>query len=236
MARTRAQDYDAKRLAILHRSAELFAQYGYSGASITMIADACGVSKALLYHYYPDKEAVLFDILSNHLEELIDETEAAARKETDPAERLYAIANALLEAYRDADAEHQIQIANLKLLPKERQETLRAMERSLVKLFAHAIAEAAPEIGDGPLLKPMTMSLFGMLNWHYLWFRDGKGLTRAQYARMATRLVISGAGAVTAAAIPGESDAPPKAPARSAPAALATNAPKTARKRAAKSR
>jgi len=64
MARTRAQDYDAKRLVILHKSAELFAQYGYSGTSITMIADACGVSKALLYHYYPDKEAVLFDILS----------------------------------------------------------------------------------------------------------------------------------------------------------------------------
>ena len=39
MARTRAQDYDAKRSVILHRAARLFAQYGYSGSSITMIAE-----------------------------------------------------------------------------------------------------------------------------------------------------------------------------------------------------
>jgi hypothetical protein len=37
------------------------------------------------------------------------------------------------------------------------------------------------------------MSLFGMLNWHYLWFRDGKGITREKYARMVTGLILSGA-------------------------------------------
>ena len=193
MARTRAQDYDAKRLVILHKSAELFAQFGYSGTSITMIADACGVSKALLYHYYPDKEAVLFDILSAHLDLLIAEVEAAAAAAPDPGERLYAIAAALLESYRDADAEHQVQIANLKLLSVEKQEALRAMERTLVVLFSDALAEAVPEIGRGPLLKPLTMSLFGMLNWHYLWFREGKGLTRNEYARLVTQLVSAGA-------------------------------------------
>jgi hypothetical protein len=32
-----------------------------------------------------------------------------------------------------------------------------------------------------------------MLNWHYLWFRDGKGITREKYARMVTSLILSGA-------------------------------------------
>lgn len=202
MARTRAQDYDAKRLAILHRSAELFAQYGYSGTSITMIAEACGVSKALLYHYYSDKEALLFDIISDHLEGLISVVEAAAASSEDPQERLYAIAAALLDAYRDADAEHQIQIANLKLLPVERQDILRNMERSLVVLFSDVIAAAVPEIGRGPLLKPITMSLFGMLNWHYLWFREGKGLSREDYARLVTELLAAGAARAAAAVEP----------------------------------
>lgn len=203
MARTRAQDYDAKRLAILHRAAELFAQHGYSGTSITMIAAACGVSKALLYHYYPDKEAVLFDILSAHLQTLITAVEAAARIEADPDTRLQSLAAALLEAYRDADAEHQVQIANLKLLPADKQEQLRAMERVLVGVFSEAIAAAVPAVGHGPLLKPMTMSLFGMLNWHYLWFRPGKGLDRADYARLVTRLVTAGAAEAAAAVAPG---------------------------------
>jgi AcrR family transcriptional regulator len=202
MARTRALNYDAKRLAILRRAAELFARFGYSGTSITMIAQACGMSKALLYHYYPDKEAVLYDILYAHLQLLIAAVETAAAATDDAGERLYAIAAALLDNYRDADAEHQIQIANLKLLPADKQEQLRALERVLVTIFSDAIAAAIPAIGGGPLLKPLTMSMFGMLNWHYLWFRPGKGLDRNDYARLVTSLVTAGADAAAAAVGP----------------------------------
>jgi AcrR family transcriptional regulator len=200
MARTRAEDYTAKRDAILSHAARLFAQFGYVGTSISMIAEACGVSKALLYHYYPDKEAFLFDILHAHLEELIVVVEAASAAGGD--DRLYAMSAALLEAYRDADAEHQVQIANLKHLPEDKQKILRGLERRLVDRFADALAQAAPQIGRGPYLKPMTMSLFGMLNWHYLWFREGKGLTRSDYARLVTQLVTAGAGAAMAAVAP----------------------------------
>lgn len=198
MARTRSQDYAAKREVILHKSADLFAQFGYAGTSIAMIAEACGVSKALLYHYYPDKEAVLYDLLKAHLDELVEAVEAASLA-APAGERLYAISAALLEAYRDADAQHQVQIANLKLLPEEKKAVLLGLERRLVTLFADAIAESVPAVGRGPLLKPMTMSLFGMLNWHYLWFREGKGLDRAGYARLVTRLLESGAEAAVEA-------------------------------------
>ncbi|MDR6755841.1 AcrR family transcriptional regulator [Mycoplana sp. BE70] len=203
MARTRAQDYDTKRLAILQRSAELFARFGFPGTSINMIAEACGVSKALLYHYYPDKEALLFDILNDHLQELVEVMGQASASTEDPKLRVRAIAMALLDAYRDADAEHQVQIANLKLLSDDRREVLLAMERQLVVLLSDALAEALPEIGKGPLLKPLTMSMFGMLNWHYLWFREGKGLTREAYADMVTSLILTGAPQV---ALPEASD------------------------------
>jgi AcrR family transcriptional regulator len=193
MARTRAQDYDAKRDAILRRAAELFAEHGYPGTSISMIAEACGVSKALLYHYYSDKEAVLFDIVSTHLDELVEVVEAASANARAGVSRLEAMVTGLLEAYREADAQHQVQLNNLKLLPKDRQEVLRAKERRLVALFAAAIAEAEPSIGDGPYLKPITMSLFGMLNWHYLWFREEGNVSRADYARLATQLILGGA-------------------------------------------
>jgi AcrR family transcriptional regulator len=193
MARTRAQDYDAKRDTILQKAAELFARHGYPGTSISMIADACGASKALLYHYYPDKEAVLFDIISTHLDELVEVVELASAGAQPGERRLESVVTALLEAYRDADAQHQVQLNNLKLLPDDKQEVLRTKERRLVALFAKAIAEAEPSTGEGPYLKPLTMSLFGMLNWHYLWFREGKGLSRADYARLATRLFIAGA-------------------------------------------
>jgi AcrR family transcriptional regulator len=194
MARTRANDYDKKRLGILSRSARLFAQHGFTGTSITMIADACGVSKALMYHYYDSKDDVLFDVLSDHLKHLVAVVEASANSSADPRERLIAISTALLEAYRGADAEHQVQISSLKLLPPMQQETLKEMERRLVRIVSDAIADALPAVAKKhDVLLPLTMSLFGMLNWHYLWFRDGKGMTRDAYARMATGLVLAGA-------------------------------------------
>src|SRR5262249_49409369 len=83
---------------------------GYGGASTTMIAEACGVSKALMYHYYRSKDDVLFDILDHHLKHLVDIAEHASRSPTSAEERLFAISSALLGAYRGADAEHQVQI------------------------------------------------------------------------------------------------------------------------------
>lgn len=194
MARTRANDYDKKRLGILSQSASLFAQHGFTGTSITMIAEACGVSKALMYHYYNSKDDVLFDLLADHLNHLIVAVEAASESAGDGKERLFAICTALLEAYRGADAEHQVQISSLKLLPQAQQSVLKELERQLVVIFSNAIAATLPTVADRPdVLKPLTMSLFGMLNWHYLWFRDGKGMTREAYARMAAGLVLAGA-------------------------------------------
>ncbi len=204
MARTRAIDYDKKRLGILSQSARLFAQHGFTGTSISMIAEACGVSKALMYHYYNSKDDVLFDVLADHLKHLVAMVEAAAATSSDDRQRLVAICTALLDAYRGADAEHQVQISSLKLLPRAQQDVLKELERRLVTIFSEAIAALLPSVAKQPdTLKPLTMSLFGMLNWHYLWFREGKGMTREGYAQMAANLILAGAeDAIRAAGAP----------------------------------
>jgi TetR/AcrR family transcriptional regulator len=194
MARPRADDYDDKRKAILKRSAALFAEHGFDRASMNQIALACGVSKALVYHYYANKDALLFDIIRDHLDDLIASVEDAAPAGSEGEARLLAYVGALLDAYRDANAEHKIQINEMKRLPEPQQEELKARERVLVRQFAGALCEAVPALGGGsPLLMPVTMSLFGMINWHYLWFREGGAVSREDYAAIATRLILDGA-------------------------------------------
>lgn len=200
MARARSADYDDKRQAILAHSAEVFAKHGYDRASMAEVAQACGVSKALVYHYYVNKAELLFDILHAHLQVLVDAVHGVD-KTLPPRERLRRLVEALLEAYRDADNEHKIQLNELSKLPARRQKVLTDMERELVRAFADAIAAVNPLLaGDNALLKPVTMSLFGMINWHYMWFRDGKALTREDYAELVTTLLVEGAAALTAQA------------------------------------
>jgi TetR/AcrR family transcriptional regulator len=192
MARTRASDYDEKRRAILNRSAELFSEYGYDRASMSRIAEACGVSKANLYHYYKDKEGLLFDVIRFHLKELIDVIEDADRVDLPADERLRELIGALLEAYRDADQQHNVQISSMRFLPPKRQAELKDMERAIVETFSSAILGIAPHLKGTKMLKPVTMSLFGMINWHYLWFKSTGSVTRADYADLVTKLMRDG--------------------------------------------
>ena len=193
MARSRANDYDDKRQAILNRSAELFSAHGYDRASMSKIAEACGVSKANLYHYYKDKEGLLFDVIRFHLEELLEVVEAADRPGEQPETRLRGLIAALLEAYRDADSQHNVQISSMRFLPQERQAELKRMERDLVTIFSAAVAGVAPHLKGTKMLTPVTMSLFGMVNWHYLWFKSTGSVSRAEYADIVTRLISDGA-------------------------------------------
>ncbi len=193
MARTRARDYDDKRAAMLHRAALAFARDGYDRASMAGLAAELGVSKALLYHYYASKEALLFDIIRNHLAALVDAVDAAADPALSPEERLFRLVSALLEAYRDADAEHRVQIGALSLLPEAEQQELKVLERRLVATFAEAIRTLNPAaLESAELVKPVTMSLFGMLNWAYMWFHDDGPMSREEYAGLATRLLVNG--------------------------------------------
>ncbi len=194
MARPRASDYEDKSKLILDRSAVLFAQHGYDRASITMIADACGMSKALLYHYYADKLQILLGIIESHLDDLLLATAPERCAGSSARATLYAMSEAVLDTYRNADAHHQVQLNHMDLLAPEQQDALRDLERRLVARFSSAIDAALPHPGiQDALLKPLTMSLFGMFNWAYMWFRDKGPLTRPAYARLAADLVISGA-------------------------------------------
>ena len=202
MARPRASDHDEKRRAILEQAAGLFARHGYDRASLSMLAEACGMSKALLYHYYTDKSELLFDVIRTHLEHLLAVTAVLdCVRPRDPRSHLQRLAETLLEAYHQADSKHHVQINQLQFLPEPRQAALKAMQRSLVDRFAAAIAPClAPGLDRDVLVKPLTMSLFGMLNWHHLWFREKGPMTRSGYARLAVALVVDGAAGLAARA------------------------------------
>ncbi|MBU4528844.1 MAG: TetR/AcrR family transcriptional regulator [Hoeflea sp.] len=198
MARTIAKDHEAKREAILHTAASFFAEHGFDRASMGRLAEACGVSKALIYHYYPSKDALLFDILDTHLTALVTVVEAAAAEPGTPQTRLRALIKAILVAYRDSDAEHKVQLEALTSLPEDDQRHLRALQRRLVTSMSEAVRAIEPErFFDRPdLVGPVTMSVFGMLNWFYLWHKPGGPIDRDAYADIVADLVIGGLPAV----------------------------------------
>lgn len=193
MARVRSEEYDDKRLAILKEASRLFAEQGFARTSIAQIATACNASKAWIYHYYDSKEQILFDLLDSHIRHLLSTIEAAEDPSLPPEQRVQALIHALLWAYRDADHTHKVQLNDLGILPEEQQEHIKEMERRLVAMVAEALAAVNPALKrEKTLLKPVTMALFGMLNWAHQWFRPDGPMSLDDYAALCSRLIIDG--------------------------------------------
>lgn len=188
MPRGIARDHEEKRAAIRKGAAAYFAEHGFDRASMTAAAKHCGVSKALIYHYYDSKEALLYDILDHHLSGLVAEVEAAP--ETDG---LHGLVRAILVAYKGADAEHKLQLDSLSVLEPEQQVPLYDLQRRLIDMMGAALQKEAPDrFANGANLRAVTMSVFGILNWYYMWNRPGKGLNREDYADLVTNLITGG--------------------------------------------
>jgi AcrR family transcriptional regulator len=190
MPRAAARDHAKKRAALRKGAAAYFAAEGYDRASVADVAHHCGVSKGLIYHYYAGKEELLADIIESHLLKLRD----ALRDGPEKAEvRLRWLTATILATYDGADAEHQLQISNLAVVSEASQGRIHAIQREIVSEVAETLCALQPALADDEArTRAVAMSLFGMVNWAYLWRRDGRDLSRADYAEMVSDMVLGG--------------------------------------------
>ena len=203
MARAIARDHDEKRAQILKAAARFFATDGFDRASMSQVAKACGFSKANLYHYYDSKDALLFDLLDAYLSGLRDRICALQLDGLTPEEQLHRTVSEILRAYQGADHEHKVQINALTALPASQQKVLRIYQRDLVDHLSEIVSRIEPgAFDDTPqTLRATTMSIFGMLNWYFMWADSGAVRSREQYADQVTIFALGGVKALASEAV-----------------------------------
>ena len=194
MARTIEKDYDEKRGQILKTAAKVFAESGFDRASMSQLAKACNISKANIYHYYDSKDALLFGVLDTYLRELRDRLMNVNGAGLTPADHLRELVNEVLMAYHGADDEHRVQAAGISSLTAEQQKMLRGYQRDMVEQMSDIVKAITPaKYTQNPQrLLETTMSIYGMLNWYYMWNRDPSEEARINYAKTVTDLVLNG--------------------------------------------
>ena len=196
MARGRSPGYDDQRGLILARAAQLFAQRGYSATSMNEVAEACGMSKPALYHYYKDKYTLLVQAAEEHmarLEALVKEVQA---QRLPPEERLRMLIERFVEEYANAQDSHRVLTEDVKFLEDEDRERVLAAQRRVVAAFSRTIGELRPELKRAALDKPLTMLLFGMINWMFTWLKPEGTLSHQAMAPLVADLFFGGVPAV----------------------------------------
>ncbi len=199
MVRPRAENYEERRQSLLDAAAAMFAERGFDGASMSQIARQCGVSKALLYHYYQSKEELLYSMLSSHCylllrtaeEALAGTEEKVSQGSSSARERLHALIRALMRLYMESRDKHVVLLNSLHCLPDKQQVEIKQLERNLVGLIKDLLSELKPGI-DESLRSSLAMYLMGAINWTYTWFRPDGPVSQEEYARMATGVFLDG--------------------------------------------
>lgn len=196
MARTIAKDHDEKRGQILKSAARVFAREGFDRASMSLLARECGISKANIYHYYDGKDALLFDILDSYLSALRDRVCGVDLDGLAPDEQLHKVVREILLAYQGVDDEHRVQTSGMNALPERQREMLRGYQRDIVGFVSGILARIAPDVfrQNPGKLHAATMSVFGMLNWFYMWNTRADTKAREDYARVVSRMTVAGVG------------------------------------------
>jgi AcrR family transcriptional regulator len=93
---------DDRRNELLSLGAEVFGQRPYDEVRIDEIAERAGVSRALMYHYFPDKRAFFAAVVRAEGERLFEATNAPP----DPGQSLFNQVRDGVLAYLRYDEEH----------------------------------------------------------------------------------------------------------------------------------
>jgi AcrR family transcriptional regulator len=196
MPRGRSASYEDQREMILTQAAQLFAKRGYSATSMNQVAQACGLSKATLYHYYKDKYALLLSIADDHVSRLAALVEDEATLQLQGEARLRHLIVRIVEEYAHAQDAHRVLTEDVKFLSDEDRERVLDKERVVVNGFARALSESGRSPSGPQLSKPLTMLLFGMINWLFTWMKPGGVLDYEAMAPIVADLFLGGVGQV----------------------------------------
>ena len=194
MARTAGSDGEKTEAAVREAAVSLIARLGYEAMSMRQLAAEVGVQAAALYRYFPTKEDLLFTLMREHMEGLIEAWSAARPAGDDAAVRLAAYVENHIAFH--IERRHATHVSNMELrsLSHERLTQILKMrtayEKELRAILRDGAEAGAFQIDDVGLT---AMALIQMMTGVIVWFRPGERLSidevTTTYLSMTMRLV-----------------------------------------------
>jgi AcrR family transcriptional regulator len=163
--------------AILETAARVICERGYEGAGVQDIADACGLTKAGLYHHIRSKEHLLLEIQNYGMDVFEEQVLQQVLPIVDPLERLRTcMEKNILLVTRGWAKEITIILHEHATLTGEARAQINARKKRYVRFLETSFAEAIRAGRIRPVNpKVAAFSFLGAVLWIYKWFRpDGE--------------------------------------------------------------
>lgn len=196
MARTPGSRAEITAPRLRDAALRLFARHGYAAVSMRQIAAEVGVQAGTLYLYTADKQSLLFELMRDHLRDLLDAWAASDPPPGDAVARLDHFARFHIRFHAARAEAVFIAYMELRNLTPENFAAIETLRRSyeteLELILRQGQAEGRLNVPDTKLA---AMALIAMLNGMNTWFREGGRLSRERVEALHVDMVLQAAGA-----------------------------------------
>jgi AcrR family transcriptional regulator len=188
-----AERTEGRRRDILLAAARVFARDGYVDATLDDVATQMGVTKGVIYYYFPSKEAIFTEIRATAIREAIERLEAIVARGEAPAAMLRAAVHDLVgHIFDDLDRFANVLTAGRRLSDESR-DVVRTLQRRYEGLL-RGIIRSGIATGDfvdhDPTL--MTFTLLRAVLGVTAWYAPGGRLSPEVIAEQVTDQVVRG--------------------------------------------
>ncbi len=194
MARTAGSVGERTEAALREAALRLMALRGYEAVSMRQLAADIGLQPAALYRYFPTKEDLLFTLMREHMENLIESWRSARPVTGDPVVRLAAFVRNHIGFH--VARRHSTHVSNMELrsLSHDRLSHILKLRSGYEKELRQILREGQEaglfEVDDVTLT---AMAIIQMITGVIVWFRPDERLSVQEvaetYHRMTMRLV-----------------------------------------------
>jgi TetR/AcrR family transcriptional regulator len=163
-----------RRAEILRAALRAFGERGYHATTLDQIAEQLGVQKTALYHYFPDKEAILYACHRESLAEVQRHLKEARAHEASVVGRLGHVIREHVRVMIDTLEGSPLAFEVLALSPEHQEKVVAARdryERALRALIDEGVKKGELRPVDP---KVAVFVILGAINWIARWYhRDG---------------------------------------------------------------
>lgn len=152
-----------RRSQLIAAAERLVAERGYLAVRLEDIGAAAGVSGPAIYRHFPNKEALLVELLVGISTRLLAGAREVVAQSTDPAAALDGLVDFHLDFAFDESDLIRIQDRDLAHLPDTAKRQVRSAQRKYVEIWVSVLTDLDPRLTEDHA-RVMAHAAFGLLN------------------------------------------------------------------------
>ncbi|OZC88482.1 TetR family transcriptional regulator [Rhodococcus sp. 06-412-2C] len=159
----REQRKAERRQQLLDAAASLFADRGFTSVRLEDLGAAVGISGPAVYRHFPNKEAVLVELMVGISEYLLDGGREVVGREVVDSGTVAALVEFHLDFAFETPAFIRIQDRDLQSLPEGARRKVRRMQREYVELWVEVLCAVDPALNEADA-RTTAHAVFGLIN------------------------------------------------------------------------